>query len=72
MAIYISYFYNVRFLKPDQVPVSTAVWDPKWFHDFKGQSHKFFDKRGVLNGLRAESLHPDHTCDSLCRGLEAC
>lgn len=67
-----SYFYNVRFLKPWQIPISTAVWDPKWFHAFKGQSHKFIDKNGVLNGVRAEFLHPDSTCQDLCRGLETC
>lgn len=67
-----SYFYNVRFLEPWQIPLSTACWDPAWYHDFKGQSHKFFDKRNVLNGLRAEKLHPDNTCMHLCRGQESC
>lgn len=70
--IYTSYFYNVRFLKPWQVPISTACFDPRWFHDFKGLSHKFVDKRGVLNGLRAECLHPDSSCSDLCRGPETC
>ena len=71
-SIYTSYFYNVRFLKPWQVPLSTACFDPRWFHDFKGPSHKFIDKRGVLNGLRAECLHPDSSCSDLCRGPETC
>lgn len=29
MKIKISYFYHVRNLKQYQIPVSTAVWDPK-------------------------------------------
>lgn len=70
--IFTSYFYNIRFFKPYQVPISTAMWDPRWYFNFKKQGHLFLDKRGVLNGLRAETLHPDHTCDNLCRGPEFC
>lgn len=56
---YITNFYNVRNLAPNQVPFSTAVWDPAWFHDFhQDQNYWFFDKRGVINGLRAEMLNP--------------
>lgn len=29
MKIKISYFYMIRFFKPNQIPISTAVWDPK-------------------------------------------
>lgn len=72
MAIYTSYFYQVRFMRPTDIPMSTAVWDPKWFHDFKGQDYMFLDKRGVLNGLRASMFAPDDTCKDLCRGLENC
>ena len=68
MKIWTSYFYKVRFLSPNQIPVSTALWDPKWFHMSKGQNHKFVDKRGVLNGLRFEDLHPGKSCEGLCRG----
>ena len=48
----------VRFFKPYQIPISTAVWDPKWFHDFKGQDHVWKDKNGVWNGIRLEELNP--------------
>ena len=55
----ITYFYNVRFLKPNQIPVSTAAWDPKWF--MPGKNKMFFkDKRGVINGIRCEELNPIH------------
>lgn len=61
MKFYISYFYVVRFMKPNTVALSTAMWDPKWFHQSKGQDFCFFDVRGVLNGLRAEPFVPkDH------------
>lgn len=70
--IYTSYFYNVRFMAPHVIPLSTAVWDPKWFHAFKTQKHTFIDKNGVINGLRADPFVPNHTCDGLCRGPETC
>ena len=72
MRLFTSYFYKIRFFKPWQVPISTALWDPKWFHAFKSQDYKFLDKNHVINGLRCESLHPDHTCQDLCRGQETC
>jgi len=58
MKILTSYFYNVRFFKPNMIPLSTAVWDPKWFHNFKNQNHVWKDKNGVWNGLRLEELNP--------------
>lgn len=67
-----SYFYQIRFFKKYMFPISTAVWDPKWYHAFKGQNHVFIDKRGVVNGLRIQPLMPGSECDGLCRGLETC
>lgn len=66
MEIYTSYFYQVRFFHPHFIPLSTAKWDPKWFHDFQPQRHTFVDKRGVINGLRADPFVPDDCGDS-CR-----
>lgn len=68
MKVWTSYFYAVRFLKPWHIALSTALSDPAWFHDFKGQKHVFLDKRGVVNGLRAEQLKPGKECDGLCSG----
>ena len=48
------------------IPVSTAKWDPRWFHDFTGDYNYIFkDKRGIYNGIRAEIfLMPDgYQCD---------
>lgn len=72
MDIYTSYFYQIRFFEPYMIPLSTAVWDPKWYHNFKGQDHIFQDKRGVVNGVRFESFAPDKTCEGLCCGLKTC
>lgn len=58
MKFYTSYFYQLRFFKPYQIPFSTAIWDPKWFHNFQDQSHVWKDKNGVWNGIRLEMLNP--------------
>ena len=68
MKILISYFYMVRFFKPYMIPLSTALSDPKWYHDGKGKKHIFMDKNGVVNGIRIETLHPDNSCSNLCSG----
>ena len=65
MKVYISYFYQIRFFKPYQIPVSTADWDPKWFHQNKGQSHIWKDANGVWNGIRLEILNPSQCCSIL-------
>lgn len=66
MKFFTSYFYNIRFFKPYQIPLSTAIWDPKWFHEFKGQDHIWKDKNGVWNGLRIEELNPQSCHASGC------
>ena len=58
MNMYITYFYNIRFFPKNLIPVSTAMYDPKWYHDFKSNDTIFKDKRGILNGIRAEMLSP--------------
>lgn len=72
MYIMTSYFYQIRFFTPNMIPLSTAVWDPKWFHQNKGQDFQWKDKNGVWNGLRAEPFAPGPTCEHLCRGPEYC
>ena len=52
------------------IPISTAMWDPKWFHDFKSNDFNFIDKNGVINGLRSELFVPDKQYDcgtDLCK-----
>lgn len=65
MRIMTSYFYMVRFFKPWMIPLSTAVWDPKWYRKNK---RPYIDKNGVLNGLRDHHFVPGKSCDGLCRG----
>ena len=68
MVIYTSYFYQIRFFKHNMIPLSTAVWDPKWYHANQGQAHVYQDKRGILNGMRCSALVPGSSCSGECRG----
>lgn len=52
MKIYTSYFYQIRNFPKNLIPLSTAVSGPKWFYP------QHFDKRGVLNGIRAWPFVP--------------
>lgn len=73
MKIYTSYFYQIRFMKKNMLPISTAVWDPSWFHGFmKNPDFLFVDKRGIINGLRCPAFAPGDTCNTLCRGINRC
>lgn len=66
MKIYISYFYQVRNMNAFILPVSTAKYDPFWFHpDVKNPKtgwHSissygmYLDKNRVLNGRRIDEL----------------
>lgn len=58
MKILISYFYQIRFFTPNMIPVSTAHWDPKFFHNFKSSQYIFRDKNNVWNGIRCSMLEP--------------
>ena len=67
MKILISYFYQIRFFKPNMIPLSTACWDPAWFHNFtKNYDYVFKDKRNVYNGLRADPLHLPYEIECNC------
>lgn len=68
MKIYTSYFWNIRNLPKNCIPISTALSDPAYFHDFRGKQYQFIDKRGVYNGLRCELLNPGAQLSGLCVG----
>lgn len=73
MKLAISYFYQIRFFKPNMIPLSTACSDPMWYHGgSRDKNVLFIDKRGVINGLRILPLVPDSTCSNLCRGRDNC
>ena len=67
-----SYFYQIRFFKPYYIPLSTAVYDPKWYHQNRGPLYQFEDKNGVINGIRIQPFIPDRRCEGLCSGSEDC
>ena len=73
--VYTSYFYQIRNMNENCLAFSTALGDPKWFHEFTGdKTYKFIDKNGVLNGLRAEPFcpHLDLPPEKICSGKEGC
>lgn len=72
MQIYISYFYQIRNFEKYMIPISTALSDPSWYHDNKGNNHVFLDKNGILNGIRCPLLAPGSQCQGLCKGKEYC
>lgn len=71
MNIKISYFYKVRFFKSNEIPISTAKYDPSWYYN-KSQGNWYIDKRGVVNGLRAPVFAPGPRCEGLCHGKDGC
>lgn len=60
MKISTSYFYQIRFFKPNMIPVSTARFDPSWFKSG-------IDKNGVINGIRLNIFAPDDSCGAECQ-----
>lgn len=70
MDFYITYFYNLRFLPPDIIPISTAISDPPWFREIKK------DKRGVLCGINFQEFHHPkaYSCGCPCvnKNPESC
>jgi len=77
MKVRLSYFYQIRNFKPNMIPMSTAMSDPAWYHDFKDQDHIFTDKRGILNGLRLRPIivqdqSGEHQCPCETRDSSNC
>lgn len=66
MKIKTSYFYQIRNFKPYQIPLSTAISDPAWYHSKTGDY--YVDKNGVINGLRIGMLQPQRSLGYLCGG----
>ncbi len=72
MQVMTSYFYQIRYFDKNMIPFSTAVWDPKWYHENRGQNHLFIDTRGIVNGLRIPMLVPPQWVRGACKGLDEC
>ena len=56
MKIRTSYFYQIRNFNRNMIPMSTALWDPAWFHKNLGENHIFYDARKILNGIRVNPI----------------
>lgn len=67
MKIYTSYFYQIRNFKQNMIPVSTCLFDPIWYQPPDGEEY-YFDKRGIVCGLRYEPLIVQYmgTCGCPC------
>lgn len=65
---YTSYFYQVRNMPRNAICFSTALSDPAWFHNGRAKSYQYLDRRGLLNGLRAEAFMPGPECAGMCSG----
>lgn len=70
MKFYISYFYQIRNFDKSIIPISTALYDPKWFHQGKDNNYIFKDKNGVYNGIRAEILNPSKCTGCPCKSKD--
>ena len=62
----------IRFFDKNMCPLSTAMWDPKWFHDNQGEDHVFIHKSGITYGMKTYPLIPAGQCTEECRGRDAC
>lgn len=63
MKFKITYFYMLRFLKPNQIPISTALWDPKWYNK---DGKVYVNDKGVIFGLKCPPLSPQECTPGCC------
>ena len=69
MKFYISYFYQIRFFTPNMIPISTAMWDPKWYR----REIPTPDKNGVIIGYRASIFNfPGEKWSELVKNDQEC
>lgn len=61
----ITYFYNVRHLTKNQMPLSTAIFPPKWYAE-SNKSKAFLDKNLVINGLTIHEFVPKSAEECPC------
>ena len=64
MVIKIGYFAQIKKMKHYMIPISTAIWPPKWF---TGKN-----SNGVYLGLSHPNLVPGPRCHNLCCGPKTC
>ena len=55
------------------IPISTAVGDPAWYHDFSGDYNYIFkDKRQIVNGIRYLPIIKCGKSAQSCKGPDLC
>jgi len=70
MKVYISYFYQIRNFTPNMLPLSTAMYPPKWFNK---NNRYWMDARGVINGVSIdEFIFPKHLFDNVLDDNNKC
>ena len=62
----ITYFYNIRYMKPSQLPLSTAMFPPKFFAQTNKKNVAHLDKKGVILGLTIHEFVPQKQCECPC------
>ena len=62
----ITYFYNIRYMKPSQLPLSTAMFPPKFFAQTSKKNIAHLDKKGVILGLTIHEFVPQKQCECPC------
>lgn len=67
----ISYYYSIRWMKSGQIPLSTAIYPPKWYIP-NGRNRPCLDRNSVINSLEIPFLIPNDTIHNECRGPENC
>ena len=65
MKLATSYFSQIRNFKEWMIPVSTALSDPDWYKPKDGKEY-FYDKRGIVCGLRYEPLIVQRESTHIC------
>lgn len=53
MKVSVGSFYQVRFFDSSVIGLSTAMWDPAWFHGFADKKTVFVNEKGFVCGLKA-------------------
>lgn len=72
MKILISYFYQIRNFTSNMLPLSTAIYPPKWYRQM-GENNWFVDKNNVINGLDIPELaFPKHLFEEDIADEEKC
>ena len=54
----ITYYYNVRFMKQNQLPLSTAMWPPKFFSENSKKNEAHLNDKSVILGLTIHQFVP--------------